>query len=479
MNTYKDYIGQAFFALSIIMLIYMIVSPMTNVIASLNEYFTLTLINFPVSDIIHIAGGDVNPPLYYLLLKAASKLTTDLSFLKLFSIIPYAIIILVSTFKIRSDYDWFCAGLFALSIAVMSEFLTGFLLLRPYSWTLLFTVLAFVYMRDLVSDKINIKSAILFTLFCVLASYCHYYGVITSVCLYIIFAVHRIKFSTDEYRYFTFSLAAALILYIPWIMTLLNVLLKMNGFAMPDIIQTLSYFAYSGDTLFSAVTLMIFIIIAAVYFKSTEEDNFYVLAGIATYFATILLALIISLFKPVLVQNALLPASGILLLTIAIMISKLKKRKFAIAVAFMALLLVAGFATSMVDSHSIYQEGLSRQTAFDNITQDNDSIVIVSSPGAIMYFLDYSKDVDMYCLELDYVYGENMNRTHEIFDFKDIAEEDIQSFAQNNTDKNIYLIGWQAPDVNLTTTEILKEDTLIISKVDNANMTDDDEEYYY
>ena len=45
----KDIIGKFFFTLSFIILIYMLVTPLDHLILHVDEYFTLTLINFDVS----------------------------------------------------------------------------------------------------------------------------------------------------------------------------------------------------------------------------------------------------------------------------------------------------------------------------------------------------------------------------------------------------------------------------------------------
>lgn len=472
----KNIIGQVFFALSILMLVYMLINPLNQVIFNLDEYFTLTVINFPISDLLHIIGGDTNPPLYYLAAKLIAKLGTNLSVLKVFSIIPYAIIILLSTLKLREEYSWFASGLFALSMAIASEFFTKYLLLRPYSWAILFVVLSFVYFKDVItkSDK---KSYVLFTAFSVLGAYFHYYAILISICLYLVLLFYTLTYKKDQMRNFAISIIASIILYAPWIPSFINFLQAIHSnFWIPSpttdtIIQSFAYFAYSADTLFSIITILILIIIGLVYWRyANRDDDFYISAGIATYVGTIILAVIISfIFKPILLARCLLPASGILWLTIAIMIGKIKSRRiFLISTAFIVLLLVSGAALMIATSANDYQNAIAQQDVLDNITSDNNSIVIITSPNMMMYFLDYSSYCDMYCLNQSYVYGENMNRTHEIFDFKDINENEIENFTLNNTDKNIYLISWGEPAFNVTTVPVLKQSNLIISKV---NMT--------
>ena len=473
----KIRIGQIFFALSIIMLVYMLINPLNQVIFNLDEYFTLTVINFPISDLLNIVRGDINPPLYYLFAKAIAKIGTNLTVLKIFSIIPYAIIILISTLKLKEEYGWFTAGLFAFALAIASEFFTKYLLLRPYSWALLFIVLAFICFKDVIT-KADKKSYILFTVFCVLGSYLHYYALLTLICLYLILLFHTITYNKDKLKDFAIMVVASIILYAPWIPSFINFLQAIHkSFWVPQptadtIIQSLAHFAFSGDTLFSIVTIFILIIIGLVYWRyAKRDDDFYILAGMLTYFGTIILALIISLiFKPILLAKCLIPASGILWLVIAIMVGKIKSRRiFLISTAFIALLLISGAALMITTSATGYQHGVLHQEVLDSIVQDNNSIVIITSPNMAMYFLDYSNYCDMYCINQSYIYGENMARTHEIFNFKDINLKDIDDFAYNNTDRNIYLISWGDPDVNITATPILKDNGLVISKANVTN----------
>ena len=158
-NTQKNLFGQIFLILSILILVYMLITPLNNIITHIGEYFTLTITNLPISDMLTITKGEFNPPLYYLLVKFVTKfLGNSVSILKLLSIIPYAIIILISTVKIRKDYGWLTAGIFAFSMGIMSEFFTYFLMARMYSWAILFTLLAFIYFRDIITNEDDKKS---------------------------------------------------------------------------------------------------------------------------------------------------------------------------------------------------------------------------------------------------------------------------------------------------------------------------------
>ncbi|MBR3114045.1 MAG: hypothetical protein IKH29_10145 [Methanobrevibacter sp.] len=482
MELNKNTIGQLFFTISILMLMYMLINPLTQVIANINEFFTLTLINFPISDILHILGGETNPPLYFLLVKGLSKLANDFAILKVFSIIPYAIVLILSTFKLRKDYGWLTAGLFALAIAAMSEFFITYSILRPYSWAMLFTLLSFIFFMDIITTA-NKTSFILFTLFSVLASYTHYYGLITAVVLYIILLFHILTHNKDKIKYLAISMIAGIVLYAPWIPTLVKLLQSMNplgDLTTDSIIQYFAHFAYSGDTLFSIITLIILAIVLLIYLKEKDEDRTLVLYGIAAYFATVLVIILISIIiKPIMVTKGLVVASAILWLAISIMVGKMQnKRMLLISLSFVVLLLISGIGSMVVANGDAYQNGLAHTEALDQIIEDNNSTIIITNPGLAMYLLDFADQSDIYCINQDYIYGENMNRIHEIFNFKNIDKDEIANFSTNNSNKNIYLVSWGNPDVNVEIEPVFKGD-MTISKVNTTNLVNEDDEYYY
>ena len=482
MELNKNTIGQLFFTISILMLMYMLINPLTQVIANINEFFTLTLINFPISDILHILGGETNPPLYFLLVKGLSKLANDFAILKVFSIIPYAIVLILSTFKLRKDYGWLTAGLFALAIAAMSEFFITYSILRPYSWAMLFTLLSFIFFMDIITTA-NKTSFILFTLFSVLASYTHYYGLITAVVLYIILLFHILTHNKDKIKYLAISMIAGIVLYAPWIPTLVKLLQSMNplgDLTTDSIIQYFAHFAYSGDTLFSIITLIILAIVLLIYLKEKDEDRTLVLYGIAAYFATVLVIILISIIiKPIMVTKGLVVASAILWLAISIMVGKMQnKRMLLISLSFVVLLLISGIGSMVVANGDAYQNGLAHTEALDQIIEDNNSTIIITNPGLAMYLLDFADQSDIYCINQDYIYGENMNRIHEIFNFKNIDKDEIANFSTNNSNKNIYLVSWGNPDVNVEIEPVFKGD-MTISKVNTTDLVNEDDEYYY
>ncbi len=486
----KDIFGMIFFTISVLVLGYMLISPLNHLIVNIEEYFTLTIVNFPISNLISITSGDFNPPLYYLLAKLFAKFfggTSVLFSLKILSIIPYLLILIVSATKIRSEYGWLAAGLFGLSIAVMSEFFTSFLMARMYSWGILFTVLAFIYFKDIMTKK-DLKSWVLFTIFAILGAYTHYYILLTLACLYLFLIVYIYQHNRAEIKYWGISLVSLIILYSPWILTFIHQFQALNDIipklGIGAIIETAGYFAYSGDVLFSLVCVFILAIIGLIYYmhskKSSDEDQLYILSGFGAYILTIVVGIIVSsIFKPVLMPRFLIFASAILWLVISIMVSKINDKKlFLISFILVVLLLVSGIGNMIVANSDSYNANIAENDVFNQITQSNDSIVILSDPKCEMYFLNYAKQsCEVYCVNQSYVYGQDLSTLHKLFDFKDLPKDGISNLTLSNTDKDVYLISRKNIELNSAINkDLLVNDTYF--KIFKLNVTLADETYY-
>lgn len=467
-NTQKNLFGQIFLILSILILVYMLLTPLNHIISNIGEYFTLTISNFPISDILTISKGEFNPPLYYLLAKLATKfLGNSVFILKLLSVIPYAIIILISTVKIRKDYGWLTAGIFTLSIGVMSEFFTYFLTARMYSWAILFTLLAFIYFRDIITND-DKKSWILFTVFSILAAYTHYFAGLTVAVIYLFLLFYIFKNNKDKIKYWAISAVVSIVLYIPWIFTLINQIQALEPTVKVNldlILNSLEYFANDSGILFGFVAILMLIVLGIVFYTQKknidEKDQFLIISGFGVFITTLAIGIIVSVvYKPVFMTSCLIFAAAILWLVISILLNKINnKRLFLISFALIVLVLISGIATMISTNNDLYNKNINNNEALAQITQDNNSIVILTSPRAMVYFLNNVNGTDVYCINQSHVYGDPIDRVHAIFDFKDIQEAELNGFVANNTDKNIYIIRFGEFNLNNYAKELLFDDS--------------------
>ena len=488
----KDIIGKAFFALSFIIFIYMLITPLNHLILHVDEYFTLTLINFDVTDLIRVTAADVHPPLYYLILKFVMNFfgffgisPHNLYAVRLVSIIPYPIILIISYLKIRKDYGWLTAGLFTLSLAVMSEFFLYFLIARMYSWAILFLLIAFIFTKEIFT-KGKIKYWAIVTVASVLCAYTHYFAAISAVCLYLIIIYYVLTKKRSQIKNLCVSIAAAVLLYWYWVSILLNQLDAVHhGFWVPRVrfdtlTQSLGYYAHCNNTFFAVIAILILIAIIYLYKKQLKDkysmDNFYLLTGFGVYFGTIILALIVSLtFKPILLARYLMPAAAVLWLVISILITKIEDKKTMLySFTLICLLLIAGTGHMISTNFTVYNEGMAKEDVFNQILQDENSSLILARPNGEIYFLDFSDRVDTYCIRYTLVFGQKASELHETFNYKDTSENDIPDLVKNNTDRNFYLVNIKTwGDLNLGSeinkTTMLSDQGIEISKLSVNN----------
>ncbi|WP_407379220.1 hypothetical protein [Methanobrevibacter sp.] len=484
-NEYKDIIGTIFLALSIIMLGYMLVSPFNQMIIHIDEYFTISVLNFPITDLAYVIAHDVHPPLYYLLLKIASDILTifgigfDKIFIyKIMTIIPYAIILILSVTKIKNEYGYFTAGLFAFSMAVMSEFLVYYSILRMYSWAALFVVLAFLYLRDVI-DKNDRKYWALLTIFSVLAAYTHYFAAIPIVCIYICLFIYLLLNDKEKLKYWFISAICGIILFAPWIFSLTSQLTSVSeGYWIPEItfnniIGFLGYFVTPTRNFYTCIfSVVIFVAIivytATIFNRIDKKDRFYILCGLIAYLGTIIIGTGVSIMvRPIMVDRYLLPSAAILWFAISFMIGKIEARKeFIIVFALVLIMMVAGI--SQLNSSNDYwgTVNMHREAFFDQISQDNDSIVI-NDGGNRMFYMEFSNKTDMYLLSDQYeLYGYNLSELHDTFDFKEISKDELPKLVKENPDKNIYIICRNTDfDKHIKTTPVIDKGNPIILKV--------------
>ena len=404
---YKDIIGTIFLALSIVMLGYMLVSPFNQMIIHIDEYFTLSVLHFPITDLAGVITHDVHPPLHYLLLKVITDILTmfGLQFDKIFvykimSAVPYAIILIISATKIKREYGYLTAGLFAFSLAVMSEFLVYYSIMRMYSWAMMFVVLAFIFLKD-VLDKNDTKSWALLTIFSVLAAYTHYFSAIPIVCIYVCLFVYIFMNDKEKLKLWAISVVAGIALFAPWLISFMSqVAFVGEGYWIPaltikNIIGFFGYFVTSSRNLytciFSIVILAAFLVYS--YKKSGDmdrKDRFYILCGIIAYFGTIIIGSTVSIVRPILMDRYLLPAAAVLWFTISFIIGKIEaKREFMISFALVLLLLLAGLSQFGSDHDFWANTNANKEAFFDQISQDNDSIVINAAPNR-MFYMEYA-----------------------------------------------------------------------------------------
>ena len=460
--------GKICFVISVLFLIYMVFSPLNNFVINGDEYFSLSVVCFPFWEAMKVAAADFHPPFMYIVVKIILKIfalfniaTNPLLISKLFSISSYALILIISAIKIRKEYGWFVAGLFTLLLATMSEFLIRFMIARMYGWAVLFVVLSFIYLKD-VMEYGDRKSWILFTLFSILGAYTHYFSAISSIVMYLSLLVYFYIKKEDfklNLKKWVLSVIVGIITYLPWISILLTQLSKINStFVMikpltfDDYLQAVAYFVFGGKyelphplliRLFICAILVLFVVIAIKkYVDNKDLDNSYIVIGILVFIGTIVISAIVSVaYKPILMGRYLIPAIAVLWLSILILLDKLEnKQLFKVLLTLIVVLAAASLLFNSAFLDKSYESGYHQNEVFNNISKDNNSIIIYTSEKTMIYYGHFFSGHECYGYEINGSYGIDSSRLKSIYKYNDTSYGGIRKLLENKDNKSVYVI---------------------------------------
>ena len=444
----RDYLGKIFFAIAIVICLYMFMSPASWSILHVDEYWTYSLVNLPFINGMKVAIHDVHPPLYYLMLYlfAPLSLTQNLYFIKVFSVVPYILIMAVSATKIRREYGWLTAGLFAFALAVMTDFFVEFLTARMYSWGLFFVLMAFLYYKDVITywDK---KSWVLLTLFALLAAYTQYFFAITCGLIYMLLLVEIYTKHRDKLRQFAKSVLALIILYAPWLIVFVHQLQgKAYGFhesfGLDNLIHFLLGFAIKSEDfrpimiMYKLIALVFLILIIALIYK--KKDRFSA-TGVFLMYATIFIGVVSLMFsfENTMRMRYLVPVFGIFWLSAAIVIGKIKDDKILVVALILVLLLAcASLAVTNEDLTSRFNFNDEKADFLAGINNNSSVIVYNTDYGYKILHTDLNK-TKQYTLGDTYFYSDDVEIC-----------KDFDKILNQSSGKHVYLVNWKNTDRN-------------------------------
>lgn len=458
----KNDLGILFFAISVLLLGYLFIHPMNQYFIHGDERFTLSLVNLSLNNAIDLIIKDVHPPLYYLILMGFNHLVgnTDivhnLFISKIVSIIPYILLLIISAIKIRKDEGWFTAGLFTFTIITMSGFFTSYCTLRMYSWSLLFSILSYLYFKEIFKDN-SLKNWVLFTVFCILGAYTHYFTLFPSFIMYclLLFNIYfknkndKIELKEGIKKWFM-SVLLAVVLYIPW----LTVLLQQVSHAQGDYSWSIGYMPTLGNVtnyvtfcavndnnftidaiILKLLTILLIIILLGLLYKTFNEKgcltalNSY--DGIIIYLLTIIIGTIVLnlTFQP-LIERYVIPAMGIFWLSFALILNKLKnKRIFFILLVICLLLSCGSFVKMEMQSDATVKNSIHREELMDKLN-NNDTVIIWPSNYRYSCYHNYLNNTIQY--------SRSQNKWTYVQDYK--VEKNISKIVEDNPDKKVYIM---------------------------------------
>jgi hypothetical protein len=356
-----------------------------------DEAFSIALSHHSYSEIIHLTGQDVHPPLYYFWLKFIITILhnffgmPEIFAAKLSSVIPMIILFLSGITVIRRKYGTDIASLFCACIISMPQLENYGVEIRMYSLALLFVTLSglccLIYFRDK-----NILYLSGMTVFSILAAYTHYFGAIAVSILFMILLAHYLRLKEiKNLLSVIISVIICCVAYLPWLPLLLNQFsaVRSDYWISPITFHTvINYitFVFGYYTLFPVFILMISTFVLYNKKHSAARKPFLIsispllwilFVGVTVSFAT----------RPVLIDRYFIPALGLfwfgMILTLISFDKKSMRYYLTISIMCIALINIYSFSSNEL---SFMKRGAKLYQSINSLPKDS---VILSSNGHI------------------------------------------------------------------------------------------------
>ena len=443
----RDLLGIALFGVGILALISMFLSPLMNTFIHVDEYWTYTLVNLPFMQGMIVNVHDVHPPLYYMILYLLTPFGLDnLYLLKVSSIVPYIIMMVLSATKIREDYGLLTAGIFVFCLGVMTDFFVEFLTIRMYSWGLLFVLMAFICYNE-VRTHWDKKSWALLTLFTLLSAYTQYFFGLTCLLIYLLLFYEIYTEHKHKLKDFGKSLLVVIVMYAPWIIVFVHQLQTKaggfhEGFNLVNIIHYIAGFAIKSEDFRPQMIVYKMIAIAflalILYIVYRKKDRF-AASGLFFVYATILVGIISLMFsfENTMRMRYLVPVYGIFWLSVSVVVGKIKDYRFLMIALILIMVLAAASLTITDEDENARLKFDEEKSNFLDSINNNSSVIIYNTDYGYRILHAELNKTKQYSLGDTYFYSDDVEIC-----------KDFDKILNQSEGENVFLVNWKNTDRN-------------------------------
>jgi uncharacterized membrane protein len=355
----------------------------------LEEAYSLSEIQYSWKELIHLSSLDVHPPLYFLILKAASLVFgSSVAAMKMVSVFPTILMIIFVSHFLKKEFSDKAAIIFLLSCIVPQSIAHYSIEIRMYSFALFFiTMMAVSAWYFINYDKIRWW---IIMLFCTVgAAYTHNFAAAAASIGYLLIFFYVAKYKKNKIIAMLFLAIFAIALYSPWIPAAIEQFMgASNNFWIPPLtIRTVArYVSMVISTGNILVNLLFFLIFCFVFVhflmrKNKTEKDFFIFGGlccaILLVFSGILVSIIIS---PLFYSHYLIPVCGLVWLFFAVESGSINKKQVT---AFLCTaLFIFGIMSFSLSVYKEKEESRISSTFYEYVSeriQKDDAFIVISS----------------------------------------------------------------------------------------------------
>ena len=320
-----------------------------------DESYSVGMANKSFIDIWQIGSNDVHPILYYWILHLIYIIFgSNIYLYRIASMIPIAILGILGYTHIKKDFgekEGILFSFFTFFLPIASVYSGE---IRMYTWGMLLVTIMAIYAYR-IYKKSSTKNWIIFAIFSLASAYTHYYALATAGIINLLLFIYLLKNAikqksyTKELKSFTISAIVQIILYIPWLYSLLNQITGVSkGYwiSAPSakLLLQIFCFQFTGnlDIMFvpqwTSVALGIILLIYCIYCAIANKGE--KTAGrlaIGVYLIVFVTMYIISLKTPILYARYFLNLTGLFIFFMAFFIAKDKNKLLTIMICLITL----------------------------------------------------------------------------------------------------------------------------------------------
>lgn len=399
----------------------------------LDEAFTASLVRTDMAGVLERSMADTLPPLYNIILKIATDIFGySVPVMKLVSVTPMILTMILSATVVRKRHGFFVSTLFTLALMSMPNLLFFGVEIRMYSLGFFFATASGIFAYECVQES-NKKNWIIFTILSVLAGYSHHFAFVTVGLVYFYLLLHFIFNDIKNIKRFFICLLFTFILYFPCLVVTLKQFKSVSGyFSMPEITPSvfIKYARYPytvGVTIFSVILLFavfaLFVRTFVLFIKNPKNElHFYAVAAFLIYYGVLLFGTVISkiMTANIFVDRYLFFSIGLIWLFFSIEIKEINN-KFIYLFALILIILcgIGGYVREYKIEYSTNADSI------DKYLEEN------IKPGDVLYTLEDNEEM-AFCLPF---YEENLTNYEDL-------DEAIDASKKNNSDIYVSVIDY-------------------------------------
>lgn len=421
-----------------------------------DECYSVAICNHSFKEIWTIGANDVHPILYYWVLHIINLIFgNNIMMYRIFSWICACIIGILGFSHIRKDFGkntGILFSFFSLFLPVITVYAGE---VRMYTFAMLLVSLMCIYAYRIYKNegKKQIKNWVLFAIFSLASAYTHYYGLMAAGIVNLIMFVHLViriykeKTFIYEMKEFLVSAVAQIILYIPWLISLMMQMKKMSSvhfwiYLKPYTLIEFFIFQFTGNLektkhmadlyaiIFGAIicSYLIYLFIKNRKNKLEKQEKSVIKSCFIIYIGVIVGACIMSvvLNTPIIYARYMLCVTGVFILLLSYYLAK-RGNKYVIAIICI-LCVITGIYIESNLCRDNYDK--SNQEPFQYLRENvrEDDILICSNEGSgfvvsanfpdnFLYFYDES----YWNVEEAYkAFGKHMKTIYNLDEIKDV-----------------------------------------------------------